>query len=234
LACRCASGSRGAVRPCSGTSFAGETKGVGRLLFLVFWLQGRSRVCCSIFLPEKHLELTCSSTNVESLRSARLDANGIILWLSVCCEIWERSRETEAYLVGGVTGGAINLVLRVPAPTSLYRQVTGAHQPYEDWTPPIRARVKGTRRAVGLDREEINLTTCWWFEIVQLQCYKVGCLCSSLKGRWYFLITTRPATGRSSLYTLQLARRFPASLNFSKVLQYLLEGYSDSSQMLYS
>ena len=39
---------------------------------------------------------------------------------------------------------AINLVSRVSTLTSVYiARVTGAHQPWFGWAPPIRARVKG-------------------------------------------------------------------------------------------
>ena len=56
---------------------------------------------------------------------------------------------------------AINLVIYAPAPTSVYiARVTGAHQPWFGWAPPIRARVRGPFepsqgpvRPVGFERE---------------------------------------------------------------------------------
>ena len=54
---------------------------------------------------------------------------------------------------------AINFVKRASAPISVYiAQVTGTHQPWFDWAPPIRARVKGPFDPLGSNGIEINLT----------------------------------------------------------------------------
>lgn len=54
---------------------------------------------------------------------------------------------------------AINLISRALAPTSIYiARVTGAHQPWFDWAPSIRTRVRDPFDPLDSNRREINLT----------------------------------------------------------------------------
>ena len=60
--------------------------------------------------------------------------------------------------IGGESGGAVNLVPCAPAPTSLY--IAGHRGPptIRGLGAPDQGAGQGARRAVGLDRYEINLT----------------------------------------------------------------------------
>ena len=88
---------------------------------------------------------------------------------------------------------AINLVSRALAPTSVYiARVTGAHQPWFGWTPPIRARVRGPFDPLGLNGIEINLTFSPLISTLLLNLYFLVYLCHHiLVHRACFIITAQ-------------------------------------------
>ena len=89
---------------------------------------------------------------------------------------------------------AINLVSRAPAPTSVYiARVTGAHQPWFGWAPPIRARVRGPFDPLGSNGREINLTVALYntfSEITTHKLFNVVALCFT-KEQAKYLDTTK-------------------------------------------
>jgi hypothetical protein len=73
---------------------------------------------------------------------------------SVCFPSAYANPRSEGY-VGEGRLRTINLVRRAGQPPHpLYSAATGAHQPENGWTPPIRAREKRTDRVVGLGLPE--------------------------------------------------------------------------------
>jgi hypothetical protein len=60
--------------------------------------------------------------------------------------------------IGWVTGGAVNIILRAPAPTSLYSTGHKGPPTIRGLDAPDQGASQRARQAVGLDRVEINLT----------------------------------------------------------------------------